>query len=162
MLRRSFTCLIAVSAFSALLTFTPPTAHAIPVAGDYVFTSGLTGSFTSDGSRLTDWDFTDQQSRTWSPLTGFIRSNNVNEFRLHVSLSDLRGIYITWDISQPELVQASYILPDGNTRVDFHLAGIALRSSVPEPSGLALLGLGLGLLALYGWCQQRQAGGQVG
>ena len=67
-MRRSITCLIAIWAFSALLTLSLPASHAMSVAGTYDLTNGLTGYFTTDGASLTDWYFTDPNNRTWTPL----------------------------------------------------------------------------------------------
>ncbi len=40
---RTLTCLMAFVAVSALLPFSPSAAHAIPIGGDYVFDTGLSG-----------------------------------------------------------------------------------------------------------------------
>jgi len=37
--------------------YSPPATHAIPVAGDYEFTSVLVGTFSRDGTALTVWHF---------------------------------------------------------------------------------------------------------
>lgn len=42
----------------SVFIFAPTPAQAIPMAGDYMFTSTFTGTFTSDGTMLTAWDFT--------------------------------------------------------------------------------------------------------
>jgi len=44
-----------------------PSAWAIPSAGNYEFTAGgLTGTFSSDGTKLTQWDFVDSLGNHWA------------------------------------------------------------------------------------------------
>ena len=49
--------LLGFALVCGVTTITPATSHAIPVAGDYTFTSGFTGTFTSNGNALTVWSF---------------------------------------------------------------------------------------------------------
>lgn len=58
--------LITLVLFTASIGMGPQPAQAIPTAGDYIFTSGLSGTFTSDGSMLTVWHITDPFFRVWS------------------------------------------------------------------------------------------------
>jgi PEP-CTERM motif len=163
-MRRSITCLITVLAVSALLTLSPPTAHAIPIAGDYVFTSGLTGTFTSDGTSLTTWSFNLVSTPvvwTDSDVAQQQVFNNSNNFWFddpRVGGSGGSSINLHWP---------QFLYTYGSSDGSFDLSGLftwqpATPSSVPDPSSVVLLGIGLIALVAYGWRQQRQARVQVG
>ena len=174
---RSITCLIAVSALSALLTLTPPTAHAIPAAGDYVFTSGLTGTFTSDGNQLTAWAiqdpllstliWTDTASTTQSAISDTTVSFFTSIGDTSTLLGDVRILQVLFTPEFPsDAFHAQHFVDAG--LINFASSPVTYEvvspTSVPEPSAVVLQGLALGVLALMGYVrrQQRHAGLQVG
>ena len=178
MMQRSFTFLIALLAVTALLTLTAPAAHAIPVAGDYVFTSGLTGTFTSDSTQLTAWAIQDPLlstlilSDTAPPPqnTSAVDSNNSDAFYryigdLNTGLGEVRFLQVSWMPGFPADTFTAAHYMDG-VPINFSNGPVTFQAvspgTVPEPSSVALLGLGL--IALMGYIrrQQRQAGVQVG
>ena len=158
MLRRSITCLLAVGAVSALLTLSPPTAHAIPVSGDYVFTTGITGSFTSNGTKLTAWDFVlDGSAVTWrhDNTTQVVLANDGTAWFAQDTQAT-KEASIIWGLSAAGI-------DDLLDRVTFNTISISYKAaSVPEPSAGLLLLVGLVMLVGYRWQQQRQTGLQVG
>ncbi len=167
MLRHLFTRLIAIGAFGSLLTLSPPAAHAIPAAGDYVFTSLFSGSFTSTGSSLSAWQFTTPSGHSFSSITDLVHLNDDYTLEVYDSTFIIPGVpfaQITWDstgfgdsfvqyyVNSSPFIESSY----GLTFIP------APSSSVPEPSAGLLLLAGLVMLMGYGWRQQRQAEMQVG
>ena len=141
----------------ASFAFFPATSQAIPVAGNYLLTSGLTGTFTSDGNKLTAWAITDAFNIVWTPTTTFssaVLVNGADEFIQGQDQLPLHGLIIDWTLNEA----TSFNI------FDFNISTITYKvvSNVPEPSGLALVGLGLGVLALYGVRQRRQTELQVG
>ncbi|BCS30911.1 hypothetical protein TBR22_A01120 [Luteitalea sp. TBR-22] len=59
------TLLAATIAVAVTLATGQAQAAPITTAGDYVFTGGLTGTFTSDGTKLTKWSFTGNAGILW-------------------------------------------------------------------------------------------------
>ena len=165
MLRRSITCLLAVGAVSALLTLSPPTAHAIPVAGDYVFTSGLTGTFTSTGTSLSAWNFGEVGSvLVYNNTNGsqIVNLNNALQFRAAINPS-IQEIEINWNpLSAPG--QAGIVDYQNGGQVRPYIYTYTPVTAVPEPPTVVLQGLALAVLALMGSIrrQRHQAGLQVG
>ena len=156
MLSRSITCLLAVGAVSALLTLAPPAAHAIPVAGDYEFTSGLTGTFTSDGNSLTAWSFRDPlTSVLWRNNDPSIQVNDNNEYGLLLGTSFFGALQLSWGFG------IVHVAPP-NVFATYDITFKKPSENVPEPSAGLLLLAGLVMLVGYGWRQQRHAGLQVG
>lgn len=136
----------------ALLATTPTSSYAIPVAGTYEWEAGsvLTGTFTSNGSVLTFWHMTDGVT-TWQTSDPIPLTNDKDQFFAIFPAP----IQIVWETGGP---MSAAILA---SETDFSNA-FKLATAVPEPSGLALVSLGLGLLALYSWRQRRQTGLQIG
>lgn len=80
----------------AVSAITPTTSHAIPSAGDYIFTSGLTGTFTSDGTQLTKWSITDPGNFLWeTQSTPGIDLNDTTSFRIG-TLDANNNLSILW------------------------------------------------------------------
>ena len=63
-------------------------AHAIPVAGDYQFTSGLSGTFTSNGNSLSAWEI-QFGTLQFSSSSDFVFRNEVDIFELILSYLSL-------------------------------------------------------------------------
>lgn len=143
----------------AVVVTNPSSSHAIsfpiPTAGTYVFTSGLTGSFTSDGAKLTDWNITDLLGQVWTPLTPVIASTN-NPFVFGQVRAINESFSLDWNMN---ITTATHGL-----QVTAGNFGFAASSAVPEASSGALAGLGLGLLMLIDYVrrERRQTGLQVG
>ena len=154
MMRRSFISLMAVSALNALLTIAPPTAHAIPTAGDYVFTSGLTGTFTSTGSSLSAWQITDPSGNPYNSLTDTVVDNSPVLFAVKTG-PDFPFLQLEWDISGLGNHAFQYVLDSGFASGSLPMTFQAVSSSsVPEPSAVVLLGIGL--LALVGYVRRQR------
>lgn len=156
------------------LMFTTP-AGAIPTAGNYQFTSGLTGTFTSTGFSLSEWSFTDVTGLHWANHMGSapVLSNDKFLFRQHQfefppgadqTLNPFNRI-LTIDWATPILYNMRAIregfIPNLGPPLTLTWA-IQPTATVPEPSSASMAGLGLLLLLGYGWWQRRQAGLQVG
>lgn len=142
------------------ITITPATSHAIPVAGDYTFTNGFTGTFTSDGNALTVWSFsvpstivlwTNSEpgvSPTTNDSTTFFAATQAGDVRIDWSSSSFTG------------------------RLNLSAGGIgdfagpfsyqpATNGTVHEASSAVFTGVGLLLVLGYGWQQRRETGLQV-
>jgi hypothetical protein len=152
----------------AITAITPSSSHAIPTAGDYIFISGPTGTFTSSGTDLTAWSITDLSGKTWSNLDNSLTllANGPDFFEQtgapSTLLSPPERIFISWtDMT----AQISFKIDAGCCRttapLSFTYTSVA---SVPEPTSFALVGLGLGLLLLADYVrrQRRQGGLQIG
>lgn len=188
MVHRVFTTITAVALFSTLIAFAPPSAQAlssIETPGDYIFTGGLTGSFHSDGMKLTTWNFTYNPSTPdpLDPLTTWKDTEVDNLLSLNPQTlidndasqfysfdSNFYYIQIIWD----PLVFTNPLIPIPPTFPVFNTPSTTINSepayfsfsiaqaSVPEPSSALLLLAGLVLLAGYRWRQQHSTGMQVG
>ena len=167
MLRGVLTSLTVVSALSALLILPPP-SHAIPVAGNYEFTSGLTGTFTSNGTQLTSWSFTDPLDSlwhiTWNPTVRTI-SNNPSLFEQGDFFGGRFGVLIfnvkiDWNSNHFDARRLDTTI---TPPIDGSLNGIysftPAGSPVPEPSTFGLLVAGLVALLAY---KRHHAGLQIG
>jgi hypothetical protein len=132
-------------------------SYAIPIAGNYVFTNGLGGTFTSNGTQLTAWNITTLLSPTifcaaCGQQTSF---NDSSSFvTIDKSITPNEELSISWANNSWGLLQETQ-----STGTFAYKAKIA---GVPEPSVVLLLSGGLLALALYGRQQRRQTGLQVG
>ena len=148
---------LGISLAIAATTSTP--SYAIPVAGEYLFTSGLTGTFTSTGTGLINWNITDDLGNVWTTSTPSVRltSNDATLFVVQTTLAPSSALVIRWD---PSLFSTRAVrgLPP------IRPFTFVKATPVPEPSGFVLVSLGLGLLALVGYMnrQRREAGLQIG
>lgn len=152
----------------AITAMTPSSSHAIPTAGDYIFTSGPTGTFTSSGTDLTAWSITDLSGKTWSNLDNSLTllANGPNFFEQTGAQSALNGLPERLFISWTDLTtQISFKIAEGCCRTTVPLSFTYTSvAPVPEPASLVLMSLGLGLLLLVDFVRRRrrQGGLQVG
>lgn len=162
---RMLPSLLALCVFGVLLIFSPLGTHAIPVAGNYQFTNGLTGTFISDGTKLTAWNIhVPYPGLTGDGVPYVTHFCNTCLQPVHTNDSDL---FFTFDLTQvagPNLAIGWTVGPQGGSEYLFsgegeRLAGGAVSfrlhnpTSVPEPSsGLLLLAAALALLS-YGRLQ---------
>jgi hypothetical protein len=142
----------------------PNGSHAIPVAGEYVFISGLTGTFTSDGNRLTAWSIDDpntdvvwNSANTLQEVTSNVDLQFVTRFNSGGDTGTTSTLEIVWD----DLSFATIIRPnDSNGEEELRIdSGIVAfgpqRASVPEPSSILSALIGVALLAAYTLRQRR-------
>ena len=140
----------------AVSAVTPTTSHAIPSAGDYTFTSGLTGTFTSDGTQLTKWSITDPGNFLWeTPSTPSIDLNDTISFRIG-TLDANNNLSILWPLNMFTWVEGGVI------QAARSFAFAPNTQTVPEGTMIWLLALGLLALLGYDRRQRRQVGVQVG
>ena len=153
--------LLGLALVFGVTTITPATSHAIPVAGDYTFTSGFTGTFTSNGNALTVWSFSVPSTIVrWTDSDPSVRpaTNGNTIFFAATQAGDVR---IDW--SSNSFTARLNLTAGGIGSFDgpFNYQP-AINGTVPESSSAALTGVGLLLLPGYGWRQRRHAGLQVG
>lgn len=143
--------LLGLSLMVGVAAVTPTKSYAIPLAGNYAFTSGLTGTFTSDGSKLTGWDIV-------GPLGGhFVTGSTLFNNSLVFTQGAIPSLAIAWNLNQN-------ILTGGFTEVKVGAlpkVGTFAFGAVPEASTMVLGALGLVGLFAFSW-RRRQAGCQVG
>lgn len=126
----------------------PTTSYAIPLAGNYTFTSGLTGTFTSDGANLTAWDII-------GPLGGHFTTGvtALNDPDLFITLLERPSLSLIW--ADQKFFEDTVT---GSLRTNtFTFSSIA----VPEASTIVLGVLGLVGVMACPW-HRRQAGHQRG
>jgi len=151
-------CITGILLLSAsFLICAPAPAHAIPVAGDYEFTSGLTGNFTSDGSQLTSWNFSDPVgSMIWSNTSSSFQNvsvNNTSSFASNINVGGITNYYyisLLWD-------NGSYSFFLDSVK-PIQLQGTAtwqVTTAVVEPSPMWLVAMGLLAVLGYGYRQRR-------
>jgi len=158
--------LLHVGIIASLILFLALPTSAIPLAGDYTFNSTIiTGTFTSDGSKVTDWnllglDFSEFAGVNSRPLGRYTTLINDEYQFIHALGTRFRIIRISWD--QTSLNDLSFEAENGlGTRV----AGVGsavLVSAVPEPTSVLLFASGLLGLAGYRWHNRRGEGTQLG
>ena len=76
--QKAAVALVGLSLLGGVAVVAPTQSYAIPVAGEYAFTSGLSGTFTSDGSKLTAWNILGPLGSTF--VTGGTVANNFAGF----------------------------------------------------------------------------------
>lgn len=153
--------LLALFLLPPVLSWTPAPAHAIPTAGDYTFTSGFTGTFTSNGNALTVWTFTVPSTVVlWTDSEPSVNPPITNDSLVFSAQTQAGFIKIDWSsnsfTARINLINGpptDFAGPFGYQR--------ATTGAVPEPSTALLAGLGLLLVLGYGWRQRRQAGLQI-
>lgn len=153
--------LLGFALVCGVTTITPATSHAIPVAGDYTFTSGFTGTFTSNGNAVTVWSFSVPSTIVlWTDSDPSVRpaTNGNTIFFAATQAGDVR---IDW--SNTSFTARLNLTAGGIGSFDGPFSyQLATNGTVPEPSSAVLTGVGPLLLLGYGWRQRRHAGVQVG
>ena len=140
----------------SLFILGPTPAQAIPVAGDYMFTSGLTGTFTSDGSQLTQWAITDTNSYLWSNTDVSQLEVLNNSFQFWYNNGDLtRSINISWSGPSVCNVRGGGCESPDNVPISYQSASVTI------PGTVGPFALGFLALVAYEWRQRRQAEMQV-
>ncbi len=133
-----------------MLAATP--AEAIPVASDYLFTSGLTGTFTSTGSSLSAWEI-QFGTLQFSSSSDFLFRNEVDIFETDFFLSFV-SLHIDWRVNR-------FIIPQAS--IDSQFLFSPAVSSVPEPAtGLLVLTGILGFVGYHQWRPRKQNELQAG
>lgn len=140
--------MLGLSLMGGAAIVAPTNSYAIPSAGNYVFTSGLTGSFTSNGTSLTVWNIVGPSSTHY--LTGSTILNNSNTFTQVVGT---KALGISWLLNG---FGEGGLNPLGGT-----LKSVTYQLSVPEASTITLILLSLIGLLFCSW-RRRQAGMQIG
>ncbi len=135
--------LTVVFSFSALLAVSPAPSFAIPVAGDYIFTLGFSGTFTTDGNQVTAFDITvpsgDRITTADVISDPFFSFNDATRFS---PFDHINGFGGRWNTNLGD-----YFQPDvGNVIIDIAYA----TAPVPEPAAGLLLLVGVVLLMAYG------------
>jgi hypothetical protein len=117
----------------------------------------LIGTFTSDGSALSAWNFTDLIGHTWNNSNPDQQPLFNDQFAIQLGENITSNFFaLVWSTQE---VSASSPFSNGTQNGTFVFTP---ASPVPEPSVGVLLLAGLVVLAGYRWRQQRQAGMQVG
>lgn len=148
-------------AIAAAVTLGTGQAQAAPIttAGDYVFTGGLTGTFTSDGTTLTKWSFTGPAGILWDNTLllgagggGFQAvAENSTTFFLSAFLFTPAVVRVNWDTgtwAEQGMIPCSPLAPSCGVSASFtaELVSSPPPPPVPEPATLALMAIGtLGL-----------------
>ena len=151
--------IIHVTVISLLLSIFPLSAHAIPVLGDYSINSTiLTGTFHSDGTALTDWEFftiPDGQEFSLARVVALdqqVLFNQDDLFSKIVVGTGFPRLRIEWEGS---------IIPGFHHIIYQNASAVrvddlnATASPVPVPNSLMLMATGLFGLAGYRWQQWR-------
>lgn len=153
--------LLGLALVFGVTTITPATSHAIPVAGDYAFTSGFTGTFTSNGNAVTIWSFSVPSTIVlWTDSDPSVRPTT-NDNTIFFAATQAGDVRIDW--SSNSFTARLNLTAGGIGSFDGPFSyQLATNGTVPEPSSVVLAGVGLLLLLGYGWRQRRHAGLQVG
>ena len=136
--------MMVLSLMGGVAAVAPTNSYAIPSSGNYVFTSGLTGTFTSNGTSLTAWDIFGPSSTHY--LTGGTIFNNSNVFTQVVGT---KALGISWLLNG---FGEGGLNPLGGT-----LKSVTYRLSVPEASTIMLFSISLLGVILFSW-RRRQVG----
>lgn len=126
-------------------------SEAIPLAGNYTFTNGLTGTFTSDGNQLTAWNISIPSLSTTIFCKACGQDTPTNSSFIFVtanrSVTPNEELSLFWSSNswnlQLETLESGTFTYRANT------------TGVPEPSLVMLLVTGLLAISLYAWQQGR-------
>ncbi len=146
--RKLAVVLMTLSLVGVAAAVNPTSSYAIPSAGTYVFTSGLTGTFTSNGTSLTAWDILGPSGTDY--LTGGTILNDSNTF---TQIVGTHGLGISWLLNG---FGEGSLNPLGGT-----LTHVTYQRSVAEASTIILFLLSFVGLTVFS-CWRRQGGVQVG
>lgn len=142
----------------------PNGSAAVPIAGEYVFTSGLTGTFTSDGNRLTAWFIDDpntdvvwNSANTLQEVTSNIDLHFITRFNSGGDAGTASRLEIVWDdLSFATLIRQNGSNGEDELRIDSGVIAFdSRRASVPEPSSFLSVLMGIALLSAYAMRQRR-------
>lgn len=153
------TILGSLALLIGLFAVSPTQSSAIPVPGAYAFSSGLIGTFTSDGNKMTEWNFhvpLFPQVIWTNSLTSIPTHNNALQF---IQMQNVLGIdeEISAVWNDPHTLEFTFVHNHTNAIVG-ELASVQLIGTpVPEPSTIFLTASGLLLLFGYVRWQQREA-----
>jgi hypothetical protein len=130
----------------------PSASHAIPSAGNYVFTTGFSGTFTSNGDHLTAWHINDSIAHIVWDSSSIVGLNDTSYFSL-VDPSSSSSLTFLW-------ANGFATETTGGLVRDFIPLSYQPSASVPETVIYWLLVAGLLSLLVYGWLQRRQTEAQ--
>ena len=165
MVRHMLMSVMVVVVFSALLAVSAPSAHAIPIAGDYTFTSGLIGTFTSNGNELTAWDITDPFGVSYVGTSPTDSDFNEPQIFRDYQLSPFYVFTIRWDPNSSVSFQSTALTASHTTILDVRRGQAFYEpapAGVPEPSSGLLVLAGLFVLLVHGVRRSYRTGAQIG
>jgi PEP-CTERM motif len=147
---------------SGTLTFQQPASGTPANPSNYLFGSdGLGISVTNSGSKLTANDFFNPNFGSGAPAPGAPGANLLQmDFLASSNASGLFGIYAIEGAGNTQWTDAGFTtqfftnVPNGTGMV--RIGDVLIPQVVPEPSSIALLGLGGALLAVGLWQRQRR------
>jgi len=146
--------LLSLGVLTTIIGLTPTVSYAIPSAGNYSFTSGLTGNFTSDGTQLTVYHI-EALYNTWDSTHSWeiVVQNDSTSF---TALTDDKAPCLYCGVTLYWPTDHAWVRVGGLSWLDVG----QFTYTVPETTSMSLIVLGLGLLVLvdYRGRQRRQAG----
>lgn len=162
--------IVGFGVVAALVTLPPAVSHAVPVAGDYVFSAGLAGSFHSNGTFLDSWhmqipDTAAVFDDTFSNQVILRNDSQVFWDRnvLPFITVDYFDLVIVWPLNfsqlSVKLIDREDVVFDHPSIIEYFPTS---PTAVPEPPSISLLMLAILALLGYGWRKQRQARLMIG
>lgn len=147
-------CLITLGLVAGLSSPWASPAQAIPTQGDYVFgtNSVLKGTFSSNGSVLTKWDFADPYNTRWTDTDSsqVVILNLPKEFAVIVDPNIQQRINICWIPACQAFLDGIPLFNSNDVSFQTKPQDLSVGSSqyqaapaVPEPASIVLLSLGL-------------------
>lgn len=165
MVRHVLMSVMVVVVLSALSGVAAPSAHAIPIAGDYTFTSGLVGTFTSNGNELTAWHITDPFGISYAGTSPTDSDFNEPQIFRDYQFSPFYVFAMRWDQNMSVSFQSTALDAAHTTILDVRRGQAsyeAASAGVPEPSSGLLVLAGLFMLMVHGVRRSHRTGAQIG